>query len=176
MGRSTIPINLKATSPQGVVMRFSTTREAAEGLGFGQRGIGKAYHSGRCRIGEYRLEWLKLEKGAVAERVRKLKEAINKKDCIYCGKPLSKEDRIDVGFRIISLGKDGYPVEDYFVKSFHEANKRTRWSFPVLINAAEKGNTSITRRRDKARYLVSWGRIHNECFEVRKQRRREGKE
>ena len=88
MERNAIPINLKATSPEGVVMRFNTICEAAEGLGFSQRGIEKAYHAGRSRIGEYQLEWLK------PERVKRMKEAINQKDCVYCGKPLSKVESI----------------------------------------------------------------------------------
>ena len=178
MGRKTIPINLKATSPEGVLMRFKTIREVAEGLGFSHRGVGKAYHAGKSRIGDYRLEWLELENVKVDKRIKKLKEAIKAKDCIYCGKPLNKEDRIDYGygFGIMRLGEDGHPVEDYFVKSMYEANKRTGLSYPALINAAEKGNVSTTRRRDKAKYLVSWGRIHKECFEIRRRRRIEGKE
>ena len=170
MGRNAIPINLKATSPEGVVMRFKTIREAAEGLGFCQRGIGKAYHAGRNRTGEYRLEWLKPESVVVAERVKKFKEALNQEDCIYCGKPLTKEDRAGDGFTIIRLGEDGYPVTEFRVKYFYEANKRTGLSYPILINAAEKGNINITRRRDKAKYLIMWGRIHNRCFEIRNQR------
>ena len=77
MGRKTIPINLKATLPEGVVMRFKTIKEAADGLGFSQRGIGGAYHAGKNRIGEYRSEWLKPESVKVAERVKRLKEAID---------------------------------------------------------------------------------------------------
>ena len=30
-------------------------QEASEGLGFGDRGLGKAYHTGSNRIGEYKL-------------------------------------------------------------------------------------------------------------------------
>ena len=133
-------------------MRFKTIREAAEGLGFSQRRVGKAYHAGRNRIGEYRLEWLKPESVKVAERVKRMKEAINQKDCVYCGEPLSKEDRISDGFGMMRLGEDGYPVKDYFIKSLYEANKRTGLTYPALINAPEKGNISITRRRDKAKY------------------------
>ena len=61
MGRKGIPINLKATSPEGVVMRFKSISEAAAGLGFSERGVRKAYDAGRNRIGEYQLEWLKSE-------------------------------------------------------------------------------------------------------------------
>ena len=178
MGRKTIPINLKTTSPEGVVMRFKMNGEAAEGLGFSQRGVGKTYHTGKSRIGDYRSEWLEPESVKVDKIIKKLKEAIKAKDCIYCGKPLNREDRIDYGygFGIMRLGEDGHPVEDYFIKSMYEANKRTGLSYPALINAAEKGNASITRRRDKAKYLFSWGGIHKECFEIRKRRRIEGKE
>ena len=176
MGRKGIPINLKATSTEGVVTRYSSIPEAAAGSGFSERGVRKAYHEGRNRTGEYQLEWLKPEGEDAAGRIKRMEEALNVKNCMYCGKPLTKEDRIDDGFRILRLGKDGHPVEDYNAKSFYHAIKLTRLTFPALINAAEKGNTSITRRTDKAKYLLGWGRIHKLCFEVRRQRRREGKE
>ena len=48
-----IPILLKSTSPEGEVRFFGTIKEASEGLGFSERGLGKAYHAGRNRIDEY---------------------------------------------------------------------------------------------------------------------------
>ena len=39
-------------------MRFATIPEAARELGFSEFGVRKAYHAGRDRIGECRLEWL----------------------------------------------------------------------------------------------------------------------
>ena len=42
-----------------------------------------------------------------------------------------------------------------------------------LINAAEKGNFKITRRKDKKEFLFAWNSIHKNCFELRKAKRRE---
>ena len=47
------PILLKSTSSKGEVKFFETIKEASEGLGFSDHGLGKAYHAGRNRIGEY---------------------------------------------------------------------------------------------------------------------------
>ena len=40
-------------------------QEASKGLGFSDRGLGKAYHAGRNRIGEYKL-YTTLKKFAVS--------------------------------------------------------------------------------------------------------------
>ena len=58
MGRKSIPILLKATSPEGETKMFTSISEAAKELGFSKRGVGKAFHEKRNRIGEYQLEWL----------------------------------------------------------------------------------------------------------------------
>ena len=71
------------------------------------------------------------------------------------------------------MGKDGRPVESYDVTSLYQARKVTRLSLCSLINAAEKGNFKITRRRDGKEFLISWGVIHDECFEIRKMKRKE---
>ena len=42
-GRKPIPINLKATSPEGEVKTFESIREAARELGFSERGVGKLF-------------------------------------------------------------------------------------------------------------------------------------
>ena len=52
-----MPILLKATSPEGEVKTFESIREAARELGFSERGVGKAFHAKRNRIGDYELEW-----------------------------------------------------------------------------------------------------------------------
>ena len=57
MGRKSIPILLKATSPEGGTKTF-TSIEAAKELGFSECGVGKAFHEKRNRTGEYELEWL----------------------------------------------------------------------------------------------------------------------
>ena len=57
--------------------------------------------------------------------------------------------------------------------SLYQASKVTSLSLCSLINAAEKGNFKITRRNDKKEFLISWGIIHDDCFELRKAKRRE---
>ena len=61
MGRKSIPILLKATSPEGETKTFTSISEAAKELGFSECGVGKAFHEKRNRIGEYELEWLEPE-------------------------------------------------------------------------------------------------------------------
>ena len=56
MGRKSIPILLKASSPEGETKTFTSIGEAAKELGFSERGVGKAFHEKRNRIGEYELE------------------------------------------------------------------------------------------------------------------------
>ena len=58
MGRNSIPILLKATSPEGETKTLTSIGEAAKELGFREHGVGKAFHEKRNRIGEYELEWL----------------------------------------------------------------------------------------------------------------------
>ena len=58
MRRKSIPILLKATSPEGETKTFTSIGEAAKELAFSERGVGKAFHEKRNRIGEYQLEWL----------------------------------------------------------------------------------------------------------------------
>ena len=57
-GRKPTPINLKSTSPEGVVRTFKSIPEAARELGFSEAAVKKAKYSNRNRIGEYQLEWL----------------------------------------------------------------------------------------------------------------------
>ena len=44
MGRKSIPILLKATSPEGETKTFTSIGEAAKESGFRERGVGKAFH------------------------------------------------------------------------------------------------------------------------------------
>ena len=101
-------------------MRFATIPEAARELGFSEFGVRKAYHAGRDRIGECRLEWLEpelkqKEDEKVVERIRRMKKALDTPNCCYCGKEPSRMERIKDGFRIMRLGKDGNPAEEYSV-------------------------------------------------------------
>ena len=57
MGRKSIPILLKAISPEGETKTFTSIGEVAEELRFSKRGVDKAFHEKRNRIGEYGLEW-----------------------------------------------------------------------------------------------------------------------
>ena len=153
MGRKSIPILLKATSPEGETKMFTSIGEAAKELGFSERGVRKAFHEKRNRIGEYELEWLEHEPDVdpeAAVRIERLKKMFTRTVCVHCNKPLTCEDRVEDGFSISKLNeKTGYPMEDHEVKSIYEAHKLTGLSVSSLINAADKGNVIITRRRDK---------------------------
>ena len=176
MGRKSIPILLKATSPEGETKMFTSIGEAAKKLGFSECGVGKAFHEKRNRIGEYELEWLEPEldvHSKAAARMERLNKAFTRTVCIYCGGPLTCEDRVKNGFGISKLSeKTGYPIEDHEVNSIYKANKITGLSVSSLKNAADKGNAIITRRKDKQRFILYWQSIHERCFQIRKEERR----
>ena len=98
-GRNPTPINLKSTSPEGVVRTFKSIPETARELAFSEAAVKKAKYSNRNRIGEYQLEWLetllepKPEKPACnrLERVKSNKT----KNCFICEEPLETEDKMD---------------------------------------------------------------------------------
>ena len=93
--------------------------------------------------------------------------------CIYCGGPLTREDRVKNGFSISKMSeKTGCPIEDHEVNSIYEANKITGLSVISLKNATDKGNAIITRRKDKQRFILYWQSIHKRCFQIRKEERR----
>ena len=182
MGRKSIPILLKATSPEGETKTFTSIGEAAKELGFSERGVGKAFHEKRNRIGEYELEWLEPELDVhpkldvhpgAAKRIERLKKAFTQIVCTYCGRQSTCEDGVKNGFGISKLSeKTGYPIEDHEVNSIYEANKITESSVSSLKNAADKGNAIITRRKDKQRFILYWQSIHERCFQIRKEERR----
>ena len=157
MGRKSIPILLKATSPEGETKMFTSIGKAAKELGFSERGVGKAFHEKRNRIGEYELEWLEPELDVhpkAAARIERLKKTFTR---IYCNEPLTHEDRVKNGFGISKLSeKTGYPIEDHEVNSIYEAHKITGLSASSLMNAADKENAIITRRKDKQRFILYW--------------------
>ena len=108
MGRKSIPILLKATSPEGETKTFTSIGEAAKELGFSERGVGKAFHEKRNRIGEYELEWLEPEPDVdpeAAVRIETLKKTFTRTVCVYCNKPLTHEDRVEDGFSISKLNE-----------------------------------------------------------------------
>ena len=173
MGRKSIPILLKATLLEGETKTFTSIGEAAKELGLSERGVGKAFHEKRNRIGEYELEWLEPELDVhpkAAARMERLKKMFTRTVCIYCGGPLTREDRVKNGFGISKLSeKTGYPIEDHEVNPIYEANKITGLSVSSLNNAADKGNAIITRRKDKQRFISYWQSIHERCFQIRKE-------
>ena len=182
MGRKSIPILLKATSPEGGTKTFTSIGEAAKKLGFSERGVGKAFHEKRNRIGEYELEWLEskpdvdpkldVHPGA-AKRIERLKKTFTQIVCTYCGRQLTQEERVKNGFGIYKLNeKTGHLMEEHEVNSIYEGNKITGLSVSSLKNAADKGNAIITRRKDKQRFILCcWQSIHERCFQIRNEGR-----
>ena len=55
MGRKSIPILLKATSPEGETKMFTSIGKAAKELGFSKRGVGKAFHEKEIELGD--MSW-----------------------------------------------------------------------------------------------------------------------
>ena len=170
MGRKSIPILLKATSPVGETKMFTSISEAAKELGFSKCGVGKAFHEKRNRIDEYELECLEPELNVhpkAAARMERLKKMFTRTVCIYCGGPLTCEDRVKNGFGISKLSeKTGYSIENHEINSIYEANKITGLSVSSLKNAADKGNAIITRRKDKQQFILYWQSIHERCFQL----------
>ena len=176
MGRKSILILLKATSPEGETKMFTSIGKAAKELGLSKCGVGKAFHEKGNRTGEYELEWLEPEldvHSKAAARIERLKKTFTQTVCIYCGGLLTCEDRVKNGFSISKLSeKTGYPIEDHEVNSIYEANIITGLSVSSLKNAADKGNAIITRRKDKQQFILYWQSIHERCFQIRKEERR----
>ena len=180
-GRKPLPINLKTTSPDGEVRFFKTIREAAKELGFSERGMGKAYHAGRNRIGEYELEWLEPDEvpnamlSAIPKKVPrtdtakikiKIKDRLKKENvdekmflnCTFCELPLERKDRSDyISLARLDNNKDslGDMIDFRSYNSMYEASKATGISLNSLWNAREKGNTLIIRRKDKVPFEIS---------------------
>ena len=177
MGRKSKPILLNATSTAGETKMFTSIGEAAKELRFSKCGVGKAFHEKRNRIGEYELEWLEPELDVhpkAAARTERLKKTFTRTVCIYCSGPLTHEDRVKNGFGISKLSeKTGYQTEDHEANSIHEAHKITGLSASSLNNAADKGNAIITRRKNKQQFILYWQRIHERCFQIRKEERLE---
>ena len=175
MERKSIPILLKATSPEGESKTFTSIGEAAKELGFSEHGVGKAFHKKRNRIGEYELEWsepkLDVHPGA-AKRIERLKKTFTQIVCTYCGRQLTCKERVKNGFGIYKLNeKAGHLIEKHEVNSIYEGNKITGLLVSSLKNAADKGNAIITRRKDKQRFILCWQSIHERCFQIRNEER-----
>ena len=78
-GRKPIPINLKATSPEGETRTFTSIGEAARELGFSECGVGKVFHTKRNRIFDYELEWLEPKPKPKPEKPKSEFEKIKEK-------------------------------------------------------------------------------------------------
>ena len=93
-------------------------------MGFSERGVGKAFHEKRNRIGEYELEWLEPELDVhpkAAKGIERLKKMNTRTVCTYCGKPLTHEDRVKNGFGIYKIDeKTGHLMEYHEVNSIYK--------------------------------------------------------
>ena len=175
-GRKPTPINLKSTSPEGVIRTFKSIPEAARELGFSEAAVKKAKYSNRNRIGEYQLEWLetplepKIEKPAF-NRLEWVKS--NKtKNCFICGEPLETEDKMD-NFSIEELNSKGEIIQTHYPGSLYRAAQISGISWNALKNAKDKGNRIVYRTKDKMPFELGWGTSHLPCFEERRRKERE---
>ena len=180
MGRKSIPILLKATSSEGETKMFTSMSEAAKELGFSKRGVGKAFHEKRDKIGEYELEWLEPgddtttnpNNSEISKRIKRLEKTYTQKVCIYCGKPLTLEDRIKNGFGIYKIDEMTGHIKTFNeVNNINEGHRLTGLSFNGIKDAISKGKAIITRRRDKQRFVLASQSIHERCFQIRKEER-----
>ena len=169
MGRKPIPILLKATSPEGETRTFTSISEAARELGFSERGVRKAFHEKRNRIGDYELEWLepKVEPKSEFEKIKESKTL----NCWICGMPLDCKDRLDE--RCLVLEKldinTGAVIEESFPKTLYGASQLSGLSLSTLRHAIEKGNRLVVRRKDKQPFKLTWCSSHEACFEHKKE-------
>ena len=140
MGRKSIPILLKATSPEGETKTFICIGEAAKELGFSECGVGKAFHEQRNRIGEYELEWLEPEPNVhpkldvhpgAAKRIERLKKTFTQIVCTYCGRQLTCEERVKNGFGIYVPDHVGTLAQVGNGPNLGWPNKELRGSQPI---------------------------------------------
>ena len=142
-GRKPTPINLKSTSPEGVVRTFKSIPEAARELGFSEEAVKKAKYSNRNRIGEYQLEWLepKSEKPAFNGLEKVKSDKTN--NCFICGEPRESSDKMD-HFSIEELTRKGEIIQTHYPGSLY-----------------------------KMQFELGWGTSHLPCFEERRRKERE---
>ena len=145
-------------------------------MGFRERGVGKAFHEKRNRIGEYELEWLEPELDVypkldvhpgAAKRIERLKKMFTQIVCTYCGRQLTREERVKNDFGIYKLNeKTGHLIEEDEVNSIYDGHEITGLSVSSLKNAADKGNAIITRRKDKQRFILCLQSIHEDASKL----------
>ena len=182
-GRKPTIINLVATSPEGEVSHFHTLTDAANELGFHRSTLKRVYDARRNWIEDYTLEWLdvsdKLKKEktkekkyrTIAEKVKKekvesdkrrderlklqgkpiVKEVKNK--CVYCGRDLSNEDKMNY-FALSEMNKKGEALSHKNYKSLNEASNDTGISMGALKNARDKMNDFVIRRKDGVPFQI----------------------
>ena len=132
----------------------------------------EAYHAGRNRIGEYKLEWFEprekpKDKEEKSKRKRKTKpetpltKKLNKikekkmSNCTICGLPLEREDKKNDGHILMAkLDSNGEQIWMNSFDSMYKASKASGVSLNTLWNAREKGNEIVIRRKDKALFRV----------------------
>ena len=162
-GRKPTLINLKSTSPEGVVKTFKSIPEAARKLGFSEAAVKKAKYSNRNRIGEYQLEWLetllepKPEKPAF-NRLERVKSN-ETKNCFICEEPLETEDKMD-HFSIEELTRKEEIIQTHYPGSLYRASQISGISWNALKNVRDKGNRIVYRRKDKMPFELGWGTSH----------------
>ena len=162
-GRKPTLINLKSTSPEGVVRTFKSIPEAARELGFSDAAVKRAKYSNRNRIGEYQLAWL-----PAFNRLERVKS--NKtKNCFICEEPLEIEDKMD-HFSIEELNSKGEIIQTHHPGSLYRAAQISGISWNALKNARGKGNRIVYRRADKRPFELGWGTSHLPCFEERRRK------
>ena len=169
-GRKPTPINLKSTSPEGVVRTFKSIPEVVRELGFGEAAVKKAKYSNRNRIGEYQLEWLPADKPAF-NRLERVKSN-NTKNCFICEEPLETEDKMD-HFSIEELNSKEEIIQTHYPGSLYRAAQISGISWNALKNVRDKGNRIVYRRADKRPFELGWGTSHKSCFEERRRKERE---
>ena len=91
-----------------------------------------------------------------------LKE-VSKNICVYCGKELGKQDKIDF-FVMAKMDKKGEDVSSSTYESLYRACQESGVSLGALRNARDKMNDFVIRRRDKVPFKLLWQNIHKDCF------------
>ena len=171
-GRKPTPINLKSTSPEGVVRTFKSIPKAARELGFSEVAVKKAKYSNRNRIREYQLEYLEPKpENPAFNRLEKVKSD-KTNNCFICGEPLESSDKMD-HFSIEELTRKGEIIQTHYPGSLYRASQISGISWNALKNARDKGNRIVYRRKDKKPFELGWGTSHLPCFEERSRKERE---
>ena len=132
---------MRATSPEGEVSYFRTFKDVARELGFNESSIKRAYYTGRNRIADYQLEWLKVDppKKTYRSIAAKVKEEHSdylektKRDtlvkgrasklCTYCMRELDREDISDF-FVLVRLDNKGKAIESRTYDSIAKAARK----------------------------------------------------